>query len=253
LNDEEFIKSVHDSPKIFLGYSDTTVNHLMFYKLGLSTYYGQSFLSDLAELGKNMLPYSQKWFKTLLGDEIHHLEISPQWYLERTSFDASQVGVEHESRPEQHGFEFLNGGGTVQGQLLGGCLESFYDLKTGNHHQAEKSVSQKYQIFPGREEWRGKILFIETSEEHPTPEKYTAMLKVLENEGVFDEIAGLVHGKPQDEIYYDEYKKILSDMLQKHSLTAVYNLNFGHAFPHLIFRYGQTITLDFDNKKIALK
>lgn len=35
MDDPGFIALVMDSPKIFLGFSDTTVNHLMFYKLGL--------------------------------------------------------------------------------------------------------------------------------------------------------------------------------------------------------------------------
>ena len=36
--------------KIFLGFSDTTVNHLMLHKLGLPTFYGQAFLSDVCEI-----------------------------------------------------------------------------------------------------------------------------------------------------------------------------------------------------------
>ena len=32
--------------KIFLGFSDTTMNHLMLHKLGIKTFYGQSFLAD---------------------------------------------------------------------------------------------------------------------------------------------------------------------------------------------------------------
>ena len=38
-------KVINDKP--FLGFSDTTINHFMLYKLGVSTYYGQSFLADI--------------------------------------------------------------------------------------------------------------------------------------------------------------------------------------------------------------
>lgn len=41
-------------PKIFLGFSDTTMNHLMLHKLGIKTFYGQSFLADICELDKEM-------------------------------------------------------------------------------------------------------------------------------------------------------------------------------------------------------
>lgn len=38
-------------------------------------------------------------------------------------------------------------------------------------------------------------------------------------------------GKPQNETYYDEYKKILSKELTDKDLSIVYNLNVGHATP----------------------
>ncbi len=50
--DEQFKTAVRRSPKLFTGFSDTTINHLMFYQLGLQTFYGPNFLSDLAELGR---------------------------------------------------------------------------------------------------------------------------------------------------------------------------------------------------------
>ena len=36
--------------KVFLGFSDTTVNHLMLHKVGMKTFYGQSFLADICPL-----------------------------------------------------------------------------------------------------------------------------------------------------------------------------------------------------------
>ena len=52
--------------KIFLGFSDTTVNHFMLHKLGLPTFYGQSFLADVCELDNAMLPYSEGYLRRLL-------------------------------------------------------------------------------------------------------------------------------------------------------------------------------------------
>ena len=43
----ELAEAVTD--KVFLGFSDTTVNHLMLHKAGLSTFYGQAFLPDICE------------------------------------------------------------------------------------------------------------------------------------------------------------------------------------------------------------
>ena len=41
------------SDKVFLGFSDTTINHFMLHKVGMKTFYGQSFLADVCELDKD--------------------------------------------------------------------------------------------------------------------------------------------------------------------------------------------------------
>ena len=46
MDDKEFIDAVKNHPKLFTGFSDTTINHLMFYKIGLQTYYGPNFICD---------------------------------------------------------------------------------------------------------------------------------------------------------------------------------------------------------------
>ena len=48
--DDAIQKAAAGSHKIFLGFSDTTLNHLMLHKIGYPTYYGQAFLPDVCEL-----------------------------------------------------------------------------------------------------------------------------------------------------------------------------------------------------------
>ena len=61
--------------KIFLGFSDTTMNHFMLNKVGIKTFYGQAFLPDVCELSKEMLPYTKQYFEELIHTgtikEIH--------------------------------------------------------------------------------------------------------------------------------------------------------------------------------------
>ena len=38
---DDFQEIVKNNPKIFIGMSDTTNNHLMLYKMGLKTFYGR--------------------------------------------------------------------------------------------------------------------------------------------------------------------------------------------------------------------
>ena len=52
--------------KPFLGFSDSTVNHFMLHKVGLPTFYGQAFLSDVCEMDTEMLPCTRRYFEELL-------------------------------------------------------------------------------------------------------------------------------------------------------------------------------------------
>lgn len=94
MEDEKFIKTVEEHPKLFTGFSDTTINHLMFYKLGLSTYYGPSFICDLGEIADEMLPYTKRAFESYLeGNESDEIISSDTWYEEREVLLLKEKGV----------------------------------------------------------------------------------------------------------------------------------------------------------------
>ena len=63
-DNDQLFRAVSD--KVFLGFSDTTINHFMLHKAGLKTFYGQSFLADICELGGEMLPYKRHYFEELI-------------------------------------------------------------------------------------------------------------------------------------------------------------------------------------------
>jgi len=99
MEDREFVNAVQAHPKLFTGFSDTTVNHLMFYRLGLSTYYGPNFICDLGEIANEMLPYSRRAFESYLeGKEYKEIASSEVWYEERTDFSRAAVGTERISQ-----------------------------------------------------------------------------------------------------------------------------------------------------------
>lgn len=251
MEDAEFVRAVEKHPKLFTGFSDTTINHLMFYKLGLSTYYGPNFICDLGEIADEMLPYSKKAFEGYLeGNEISEIVSSEVWYEERSDFSRAAIGTERVAHREERGFEQLQGYETFQGELLGGCLESLYDILSSTRYADQKEVCEKYGIFPDKEEWRGKILFIETCEEKPVPKLFEKELRALQERGVFDVIHGVLVGKPQDEAYYEEYKEILTKVIDNENLPIVYNVNFGHATPRCALQYGVTARVDMRHKKI---
>lgn len=254
MEDAEFVKAVEENPKLFTGFSDTTVNHLMFYKLGLSTYYGPTFICDLGEISNEMLPYTKKAFESYLeGYESGEIVSSDVWYEEREDFSRAAIGTDRVAHKEEHGFELLQGPEVFEGELLGGCLESFYDILVTNRYEDQKDICEKYGLFPDRNTWKDKILFIETCEEKPVPEMFRKEITVLKEKGVFAAVSGVLVGKPQDEAYYQEYKSILTEVIDNENLPIVYNVNFGHANPRCALQYGALAKVDMKQKKIFLE
>ena len=254
LEDKNFINHVKIKPKLFTGFSDTTNNHLMFYKLGMSTFYGPNFLSDLAELDEEMLPYTKESFETFFTNSPNRrIESSPIWYLERSDFSAVSLRTKRESKTEDIGYQVLYGTGTVDGELLGGCMESIYDGYTGQRYPVQKVIYDKYQLMPTPLDWKGKIFFFETSEETPSPKLFREYLLEFERQGIFDNIEAIMVGKPQNGIYFEEYNDILKSFSVKHEIPTIVNVNFGHAYPRNVIPYGILTSIDFDSKVITIK
>lgn len=253
MEDEEFVEAVKNNPKIFTGFSDTTNNHLMLNKLGLSTFYGPCIIVDLAELDNDMLPYTkEQFYKFFSNDSNYEITSSPIWYKERKSFGVEEIGTPREAQQEQHGFETLNGSGVVTGNLYGGCIETIYDDFTGNRYGDEPQIFETYKIFPTNEEWKEKILFLETSEEKPNPKELEKMLLELKNRQILSLVKGIIIGKPQDEQYYEEYKEVYKNVFKDLNTPVLYNVNFGHSVPRCIIPYDAEATIDYDNRRIFI-
>lgn len=239
--------------KIFLGFSDTTINHLMLNKVGIKTFYGQAFLPDVCELSNEMLPYSKYFFEELINTgKIKEIYPSDVWYNEREDFSEKAIGI---SMKEHHnsGFELIRGDAKFEGQILGGCLETIFDIFDNSRYEDTVYLCQKYNLFPSLNEWENKILLLETSEERPKPELFRKMILKLQEYGIFDVISGLIIGKPQNEEYYNEYKQIILDEIRNKNLSIVYNINIGHSTPRCIIPFGVNAKVDIERQIIEFK
>ena len=238
------------SNKIFLGFSDTTVNHFMFHKVGMKTFYGQSFLSDLCELDKEMLPYTRGYFEELIRfGTIREVRPSSVWYEERTDFGVDQIGVPLTSHPDS-GFVLLQGSPFFSGKILGGCIDTLYDFFNGDRYADMPLLCQKYGLFPKKEDWAQKILLLESSEEKMPPSKYEKAVAALKETGIFEVLSGVLVGKPMDETYAREYRQILTDVIDSPDLPIVWNVNIGHAQPRCILPFGVKATVDVSRQVI---
>ena len=109
------------------------------------------------------------------------------------------------------------------------------------------------EIWPKSEEWKGKILLIETSEEKPKPDYVLWYLRNLGAQGILKSINGIIVGKPQDEVYYEEYKDVYRKIVKEFNcehLGIIYNVNIGHAARTGLLPLGIEYQIDLDNKVI---
>lgn len=235
---------IKNNPKIFMGYSDTTVNHLMMYKAGLVSFYGPSIMAEFGEYVK-MFDYTKEAVERFLFMDTldYNIPFSPKWADSSLKWNEKNIKIERRMQLERYGYEVLQGRGSISGHLLGGCIDVF-------------SMVIGTEIWPALEQWNNAILFFETSEDKPKPELIKYFLRNLAVTGILKAINGIIVGKPQDEIYYEEYKTAVIQVVRNEErleeLPIFYNVNIGHASPNGILPYGINIELDCDKKRIVI-
>ncbi len=234
---------IHANPKIFMGYSDSTVNHFMLYKAGIVSFYGPSVMCEFGEYVK-MFDYTEKAVREILFErwDTYPLLPSSEWTDDFVSWKEENINTLHRMKKDTHGYEILNGRGTVTGTLLGGCLDVFM-MAVGT------------AIWPSLNEWTGSLLFVETSEEKPSPDFVTWTFRNLAAQGILKIINGIIVGKPKDEAYYEEYKQVITQVIvEEEKLTELpifYNVNIGHAKPIGILPIGIRAELNCEKKTIT--
>jgi muramoyltetrapeptide carboxypeptidase LdcA involved in peptidoglycan recycling len=224
---------VRSHPKIFHAYSDTTVLAWAFARhAGLRSFYGPPLVLGMAEYPK-VLAYSDRWLRAAwFGTEPLDFEPATEWTEEFLDFD-TQADLQRARRMRPNDGWITLRAGAAEGVLVGGCLETIcWHLK-------------------GSAEWldlAGSILFLETSEEAPSPAAVDAYLTDLELLGVFDDIGGLLMGRPA--FYKAEDVSILWDVVTQRTEAAgipvLGNLDFGHTDPLLTLPMGARTLLDAD-------
>ena len=232
---------IKNNPKIFMGYSDTTVSHFMLNKAGLVSYYGPSIMCEFGEYTK-MFDYTKNAVKNILFESTNYYEVksSEYWSNDHISWSEENINYQKKLIKEEHGYEVLSGKGIVTGQLIGGCIDVF-PMIIGT------------EVWPDEEEWNNKILLLETSEDKIAPDYLLWYMRNLGAQGILNKINGIIVGKPQDEVYYEEYKEIYLKILKEfncENLPIIYNINIGHAFGTGLLPLGIEYEIDLNKKTI---
>jgi muramoyltetrapeptide carboxypeptidase LdcA involved in peptidoglycan recycling len=237
---------IKNNPKIFLGYSDTTISHLICYKAGLVSFFGPSIMAEFAE-NCGMFPYMVRSLRQTLfsSDVIGEIQPSAEgWTVEWLDWaDPSSQQTKRKLNPST-GWKFLQGSGVRRGHLVGGCLEVL-DWARGT------------EIFPA--DWENAILFLETSEEAPPPNQVTRILRVFAAMGVLEKVSGILFGRPGGELpleTFEEYDRAILRVVNEEQglidLPIITNMDFGHTSPMFVLPYGLQAEIDFENKCFSI-
>ncbi|MDF2611542.1 MAG: putative peptidase [Lachnospiraceae bacterium] len=191
-----------------------------------------------------MFDYTKNAVNDVLFGKWNEYKLCPseEWTDDYVSWEESNINTPHTMKKDLHGYELINGTGTIRGKLLGGCIDVFM-------------MANGTEIWPTIEEWSNSILFIETSEDIPSPDFIKWTFRNLAAQGILKVINGIIVGKPQGEKYYEEYKIAINQVVvneeKQSNLPILYNANFGHAKPIGIIPYGIIAELNCEQKTIT--
>ncbi|HVE70510.1 MAG TPA: S66 peptidase family protein [Thermoanaerobaculia bacterium] len=217
------------NPKIFVGSSDITVlNVAIWKKTGLTTFNGPALLPDFAEWPR-MFNYTKESFLRAVGQATPIGVVAPSTEFTDEYLDWGR-GLDRERarilRPNP-GWTWLREG-RGEGPLIGGCLESLQHLRGT----------------PYWPKWDGAVFFFESSGE--PPETLDAILMDYENMGVWEEVSGVIAGRPYR--YTDEqtrrFHDVLSERTRKYRFPVIADMDFGHTAPQFTIPIGSRARID---------
>jgi muramoyltetrapeptide carboxypeptidase LdcA involved in peptidoglycan recycling len=239
---------ITSNPKVFLGYSDTTVSHLACLRAGLVSFYGPAFMAGFAENG-GMFPYMVESVRRTIfsSDQIGQIKQNMQgWTVERLNWASPENQERRRQLNPSTAWRFLQGGGRVQGLLVGGCLEVLAMLRGT-------------PLWPTPELLEGAILFFETSEEGLPPEFVKRELRSLAAMGVLRQLSGMLFARPGGAVSPDMFpgydEAILGVLAGEEGLTdmpVVTNMDFGHTDPMFVLPYGVMAEIDCDKQTLSI-
>jgi len=173
---------------------------------------------------------------------IGNIDPSPIWTSERLPWEEKNKCIERNTQLNK-GYELLQGEGIAGGHLIGGCIETLEMIKGT-------------ELWPENDLWDNSIIFFETSEDNSSPEYVEYWLRNYGSQGILQRVNGIIFGKPYDNLYYEEYKKVILKVVREElklvHLPILYNMNFGHTAPMITIPYGAMAEINCDKKTFCI-
>jgi len=231
---------IKKNPKFFMGFSDTGTTNMYFNKLGIVTFNGPSIMAGIAQI-ENIKGYRES-FENFLFGKWKNFTYKP--FIEYSEGYADWQSNTNKFKKIKTSTLWNWGKGKTSGELFGGCIEAL-DFINGT----------KY--WPKKDFFKNKILFLETSEEKPSPDYVKYILRNLGVQGILENISALLIGRARD--YSIEEKRQLEENVKlvveeefRVKIPIVTNMDFGHTDPQHILPLGIKASIDCKKKEFKL-
>ncbi|GBE19970.1 MAG TPA: LD-carboxypeptidase [Candidatus Pacearchaeota archaeon] len=235
---------IKENPKIFVGYSDTTILHYAFQKKAeLVTFYGPCAITQFGEF-PDVLEYTKNSFINTLveGRTLGKIEPSEEWTSELLDWFQKLDLTRSRKLGKNSGYKWLKPG-SAKANIVGGCLHSIAYL-----------IGTDIDL-----DYTDKILFIETPEGkdftkgEPIP-YVEAQIVDLKNKGIFNKIKGLIVGRPFG--YSDEektqFEEIIKEHLKEYNFPILINVDIGHTDPIITLPLGVNVTINSEENTFSI-
>lgn len=226
---------ISNNPKIFIGFSDATSIHYLFYKNGVQSYYGPALLTTFAE-NCGMNEYTLYYLKqALFNNREFKIEPSNAWTSEYLEWTIAENNTKPRKMNKNLGYTIINKTAeTIEGNIYGGCIESIDRLI-------------ELEMFPKPGQFQDAIIFLETAENQTKPHEYSKMIERLSK--YIRQAKAIILGRPYHNTYFKEYL----DIIAKFNKPTIANFDIGHTDPMVTIPIGAKIRIDFDNNEITIK
>ncbi|KAI0869592.1 peptidase family S66 [Hypoxylon argillaceum] len=261
LADTALHAAIRAHPKIVVGYSDITGLHWFLHAVaGLRTFYGPGAIPELGAPADPSIEDADSPVTFCARNLLRAITDSttPIGALERSRLFAPTtppcLRPAHQDEPgalaPTPGWVWIRQG-QGQGRLFGGCLTVMARL------------GGVRGIAP---DWRGRVVFVETAigddgvGGNPLG-RVRAGLADLIAQGVFEDVAGLVVGRPfgyHEPEMRERYVGVIRDLFcdgplgEKDTFPILFNVDFGHTSPMVTLPYDTLVSLDSEKDEFAI-
>ena len=233
------------NPKVFTGYSDTTMTHLAYAKAGVGSFYGMAVFTTAAENG-GIHPFSTASFSNTVmsASAVGELAPAPEWTEEFLDWNDPALQERRRRFVPTAGWQWVQGEAPVQGRLMGGCLEVL-------------AMAIGTAVWPAAAEFEGAVLHLEISEERPPITQVAHWLRNFAAIGVLERISALLFSRPLEYSLRDTlalYDAVRAELVLagRPDLPFVAGLDYGHTSPMGLLPLGRQVRVDPVARSISI-